>query len=105
MHDTQWLVKYGKNGIATPELYADELRITRDNPFRPAVEAAFDLARIEYGRADFGLIGGRVQLYEINTNPTINLPTEHPSPYRIESQKILRDNLFAALRAIDTPDP
>jgi hypothetical protein len=105
VHDTQWLVKYGQTGIATPELYADELRIARGNPFREAIDAAFDLAGIEYGRADFGLVGGRVQLYEINTNPTINLPTEHPSADRIESLRVVKANLFAALRAIDTPDP
>lgn len=105
VHDTQWLVKYGQTGIAPPELYADELRIIRDNPYREAVGAAFELAGIEYGRADFGLVGGRVQLYEINTNPTIGLPTEHPSADRLESMRVVNANLFAALRAIDTPDP
>jgi hypothetical protein len=31
----------------------------------------FDLARIEYGRIDYGMLNGRPQLWEINTNPTI----------------------------------
>ena len=30
---------------------------------------------IEFGRADFGLVDGRPQVYEINTNPTIAMPT------------------------------
>ena len=105
VHDTHWCVKYGKTGIASPELYADELRIVRENPFRAAVEPAFELARIEFGRADFGLVGGQVQLYEINTNPTIARPPDHPSSDRIESMRLVRENLFAALQAIDTPDP
>jgi hypothetical protein len=104
VHDVQWVVKYGQTGIATPELYADELRIARDNPFCPAIEPAFQLTGIEFGRADFGLVGGRVQLYEINTNPTIRRPTEHPSADRVESMRVVQRNLFAALRAIDTPD-
>jgi hypothetical protein len=104
VHDVQWLVKYGQSGIATPELYADELRIVRDNPFRSVVESAFDLARIEYGRADFSLVDGKVQLYEINTNPHIGEMIDHPSADRVESMRVVHENLLAALRAIDTPD-
>jgi hypothetical protein len=69
------------------------------------VEPVFDLAGIEFGRADFGLVGGQVQLYEINTNPTIASVAEHPSADRVESLHQVRRNLFAALQAIDTPDP
>jgi len=52
-----------------PELYDEELRIVRENPYGSAVAAAFELAGIEYGRADFGLVDSKVQLYEINSNP------------------------------------
>ena len=104
VHEGTWLVKGGVLGIATPELYDDELRIVRDNPFRAAVEPAFALAEIEYGRIDFGLVGGKVQIYEINSNPTISFPTEHPSPARVESYRIYRQNFLDALIAIDSPE-
>ena len=97
-------MKGGVIGIAKPNLYDDELRIVRDNSFRAAVEPAFALAEIEYGRIDFGLVGGSVQIYEINSNPTISLPTEHPSPARVESYRIYRQNFLAALIAIDSTE-
>jgi hypothetical protein len=104
VHEGSWLVKGGVMGIATPDLHDDELRIVRDNPFRAAVVPAFSLAGIEYGRIDFGLVGGKVQIYEINSNPTISFPTEHPSPARVEGYRIYRQNFLDALIAIDSPE-
>jgi len=104
VHDEQWLVKYGRQGVATAELYEDELRIVRENAFSETLNTAFALAEIDYGRADFGLLGGEVQVYEINTNPSISFPAEHPSPFRIETFALTRRNYLAALEAIDTRD-
>ena len=99
VHDDNWLVKYGKIGIAPRELYADELRIVRDNPHAEIVSRAFDIAGMEYGRVDFGMVNGRVQIYEINSNPTVSFPTEHPAPDRIVSYSLFRRNYLAALEA------
>jgi hypothetical protein len=62
----------------------------------------FELAAIEYGRADFGLGGGKTQIYEINSNPDIQFPTEHPSAARTESFRVFKRNFYAALAGIDT---
>jgi hypothetical protein len=106
VHDDQWAVKYGKKGIAGEDLYEDELRIVRDNPFGEKLRAVFRRAGIEYGRADFGLLGGEAQVYEINTNPDVKLfPKQaHPSPHRLEALRIYRENYLDALKAIDTPE-
>lgn len=106
VHDDQWSVKYGKKGLAGDELYDDELRIVRDNPYGERLRAVFRLAGIEYGRADFGLLGGEAQVYEINTNPDVKLfPKQaHPSPHRLEALRIYRENYLDALKAIDTPE-
>jgi hypothetical protein len=101
--DTQWIAKDGKLGITPPELYDDELRIVRENPYGAALSRAFEIAGIEYGRADFGLIGGEIQIYEINTNPHIKLGREHPSPVRVESYRVFARNFLDALKPIDTP--
>jgi hypothetical protein len=103
VYDTQWIAKDGKLGITPPELYDDELRIVRENPYGAAVSRAFEIAGIEYGRVDFGLIGGEIQIYEINTNPHIKLGREHPSPVRVESYRVFARNFLDALKAIDTP--
>ncbi|MEX1107668.1 MAG: hypothetical protein WEC00_02035 [Dongiaceae bacterium] len=105
VHEDSWLVKYGKKGIAGPALYEDELRIIRENPYKETLATTFRLADTEYGRADFGIVGGRPQIYEINTNPEIKFGGGHPSPFRVESSKLNKQNMIDAWRAIDTPGP
>jgi hypothetical protein len=101
VHEGAWLVKYGTKGIATPELYKDELRLIRDNPFEADLKPAFELASIDYGRVDFGLVGGKVEIYEINTNPHVEFPTEHPSPFRVESYPLFREKFYEAVGRLD----
>lgn len=101
VHDDNWLVKRGKLGGATPELYEDDLRIVRENPFAGELARAFQIAGIEYGRADFGLVGGRVQVYEINTNPVVSPGGAHPSPQRVESMRSAWAQFVEALHALD----
>lgn len=103
VHDDQWLVKYGKKGVATDELYQDELRIVSTNPYWPKLQRVFEVANIDYGRVDFGLVAGKVQIYEINTNPNINFASEHPSELRLDSYRQFRANYLATLRMIDSP--
>ena len=104
VHDDNWLVKYGKVGIGTPELYADERRILRDNPYAEPALRAFEIAGIDYGRADLGVVRGRVQVYEINTNPTLRRGLPHPDPQRSENLAHIWNEHLQALRALD-PGP
>ncbi len=104
VHEADWRAKIGKDGTAPADLYEDELRIVRDNPYRETVGKAFAIGGIDYGRADFGLVDGTVQVYEINTNPNVELLGDSPSPFRSESRRLSNANYLAALRQIDTPD-
>jgi hypothetical protein len=103
VRDNQWVAKEGRRDVTTPELYEEEYRIVRDNPYWDRVRPAFEAGAVDYGRADFGFVGDRLQLYEINTNPHISFGDDHPSPLRQESYRRFRENYCAALRAIDTP--
>ena len=103
VHENNWLVKYGTNGIAPLDLYEADLRIVEDNPYGAALKPVFEAASIEYGRADFGIVGGKVQTYEINSNPTVKFPTEHPSPLRVASYGVFKKNFYEALSGVDTP--
>ncbi len=107
VHDDNWLVKYGKFGITPPDLYDEEYRLIVDNTYAAAVKPAFDLAGIEYGRVDFGLLGGKPQIYEINSNPHLNLrPTREIPQRRKPSLALFRTNYIDAMNAIDsTPRP
>jgi hypothetical protein len=103
VHDDSWLVKYGKTGIAGEELYREELALLQTNPFAGHLKKIFDLAQIEYGRVDFGFYQGRLQVYEINTNPALETALRHPSPIRVQSLKLVLENYLQALHAIDCP--
>jgi hypothetical protein len=44
-----------------------------ENPYREQLMEVFKLAGIEYGRVDYGVKDGRVQIWEINTAPQFSL--------------------------------
>lgn len=102
VHQSKWVAKDGERGIAGQELYDDEYRIIEENRHGEELRAAFEAGGIEFGRADFGLVGGRPQVYEINTNPTIVVIRKHPFPIRIAASRMFEEKFAAALRAIDT---
>ncbi len=103
VHEDSWIVKYGKAGIASDDMYEEEYAFVRDNPFADAVKPAFDLAGIDYGRADFGLVDGRPQIYEINNNPLVDLsPQRGATGRRKESSALFRTNYLQAMTEIDS---
>jgi hypothetical protein len=102
--DNQWIAKTGRRDVTPPELYVEERRVVRDNPFGPQLARVFEMAGVDYGRVDFGLMHGRVQVYEINTNPEVVFGNDHPSPVRQEAYRIFRQNYLDALCEIDTHD-
>ncbi len=65
--------------------YADE----------PALRAAFDAAHIQYGRADYAVVNGRPQIFEINTNPWLEPPERVPGPARAGAEHIVASWLDA----------
>jgi len=105
VHDVTWLAKYGDEAAWSPERYAEEAIYVRDNPHAQALRTAFDIACIDYGRADYGIVGGTPQIWEINTNPV--LPSgdlRKAKPLRVEATRVSKENRLAAFQAIDQPD-
>jgi hypothetical protein len=37
----------------------------------PQIKQVYELAQIEYGRIDYGLVNGKIQVFEINTHPML----------------------------------
>jgi hypothetical protein len=102
VHDDQWLVKYGKPGIAPADLYEEENRIVAENPFGEEMRRVFDLVALEYGRADFGIVEGKPQVYEVNSNPDIKLdPKSFGIELRDKSNALFKENYLAAIKALD----
>ena len=91
--------------LRRPELYDEEYEFVSTNPFAEALRPVFEIAGVDYGRVDFGLVGGRPQIYEINTNPDIKLrPPPGKVQRREESLELFRANYLEAMRS-DRPRP
>ena len=103
VHERHWHAKLGEDGVGTAKHYAEDLERVRSNPYNDQLQAAFDIAQIDYGRADFAIVDDAVQVYEINTNPHIALFEKHQYPDRIEAQAIFGERFAAALTALDRP--
>lgn len=65
----KWMVKDRNIIEFTEEIIAQKKLYIASNPHREELMKIFELARIQYGRIDYGLKNGRIQVWEINTNP------------------------------------
>lgn len=102
-HDTKWIVKVGTLGCADQALYDEEYRLIRENPHAETLRRVFDLAEIEYGRLDFGFYQGRLQFFEINTNPHLPAPSgEHPFPVRVQSMNLAYRQIVEKFHPLDS---
>ena len=75
----------------------------RDNPHESVLRPLFDRAHIEYGRIDYALDHqGRIQVWEINTNPQImRAPEAYPEALRPFHQAFA-ERYLDAMRSIDS---
>lgn len=104
-----WVVKQGDSAV-DPALIEEERRYVIDNPHERPLREVFDLAAVEYGRVDYAVVDGRVQVWEINLNPTIGpsprkgpRPPEHERlrPLREPARSHFHERFRAALLALD----
>ena len=66
-----WEVKVSTNNRPT-RYRAEEYAYLRQNPHAAQVMEIFETAGLQYGRIDYGLKEGRIQVWEINDNPQMN---------------------------------
>jgi hypothetical protein len=69
MFSKHWYVK--SSTTAGEQARREEWKYLNQNPHEQQIRAIFHTARIEYGRIDYSLLGDRIQVWEINTNPSI----------------------------------
>lgn len=104
VHDVGWNIKLGRAAVATTELYEEELEIIKSNRFAEQMKPVFEIAGVDFGRVDFGIVDGRPSVYEINTNPQISPPSPHPVPQRVESGRLWWEGFLSAMHKIDAPE-
>jgi len=110
----QWMLK---EETVLPDSKVDERRVwegqnyIRTNPHEAWIRETFDLAQIEYGRIDYGCHDGKLQVWEINTDPTIGRP---PRKRRVDrdlyrsirktGQDLFHQQFRSALRGLDSAE-
>lgn len=99
--NNDWMAK----GLDTTPTWRgeDKWNFGRTNPHREAQMKVFEIANIEYGRIDYGVREGKIEVWEINTNPKYgrNLPSEYP-PIELEYQRWNAQQIGEAFTALDT---
>lgn len=79
----------------------EEQAYANENPHAESLRRAFESAGIEYGRIDYGVLDGRVRVWEINTNPTVMSDLYRTARSRRPLQRLFLDRYLQALEALD----
>jgi len=102
--EKNWMVKIGEIDIVDASVYEQEAPLVHQNAFSDVIEKAFKLSKIEYGRADFGLVNGHPQIYEINFNPQfVTLNSSSQNPIRQNTVSMVVDRYVSSLAALSSP--
>jgi hypothetical protein len=97
----RWMVK--DPDLADPAFLDEELAYMDANPHESELRGIFRLAGISYGRIDYAVLAGRLQVWEINTNP---LPASFTEviPERRAAHLRFVQGISAAFDALETPE-
>ena len=94
-------VKHSTDAVVNEEIAAEEMRYFDENPHESQLREIFALAQIDYGRIDYSFRKGRIQVWEINTNPFWVMDGE-PHPLRAPFLERRAEWLAQAFAGIDT---
>ncbi len=98
-----WCLKQSES--VEPEHCREELAYLEANPHREALLRLFELARIEYGRIDYSLLDGRIQAWEINTNPMLPWHGNREETARLAAHRRFAEQLAGAWEELDGIHP
>ena len=96
-----WVVKENASERPGYTLYdedviKEELLYIHNNPHQQLLKEIFQIANIEYGRIDYGFKDGKLQVWEINTLPTIGAHPRVSKPPKSVSGGIVERKLKRA---------
>lgn len=96
-----WMLK--KPDLLDEDKLREEREYLDENPHREWLREVFALARVEYGRIDYGLWQGKPQVWEINTNPMVMLLPQEYHPSHLDAQELFASRIQSAFEAINSP--
>ena len=98
-----WCVKAWER--MDPELLEEERRYIEAFPHHEALQQIFDVAGVQFGRIDYGVVNGKIQGWEINTNPMLPVPYGGGGPRRQWIHERFREQFIEAFKSIDSTAP
>ena len=100
----KWVVRGYDQHVTNEALQLEEKAAVISNEVPAAVRHAFDIAGVEWGRADHAAFRGREIVFEINTAPVPWMTERYGNAIRVETKRIKRTRIFALMRQIDWGD-
>ncbi len=88
MAANEWSVKREINDSGL--VGTEDLSFVQSNPYADQIMQAFQVAGLTWGRIDFGVLDGRIQVWEINDNPKLGSSTFKRTMGRKVSRKVSR---------------
>ena len=95
----KWVVKLADE--THDQWVKEETEYLESHPHAAELQKIFDVASIDYGRIDYSLLNGRIQVWEINTNPNITSSPMKIAPGRLPTQWTFIKQLSEAFEAVD----
>lgn len=102
--EDKWEVRYGTYGLATEERCEEERAAVVSNRFAEQLKPAFEIAGMEWGRADHATFNGGEIVYEVNTNPNVAPFQPQQFTFRDETMLFCRKRMAQHLWQIDFGD-
>lgn len=86
-----WCLKM--DDLHDKEYLDEEWQYINSNPHQERLREIFHLASIDYGRIDYSLVDGDIQVWEINTNPIILTSEMQKNKSRCRTNKKFSDDI------------
>lgn len=97
----QWMLRIPD--LVTPELIDEERTFLQSNPHEALLRRVFDIAHMSYGRIDYSVVGDRIQVWEINSNPYVMYPPEKYQPLQLPNQQWFAPRMIQLFEMLLTP--
>jgi len=87
--------------LINEEYMEEEKSYLNSNPHKKELEEIFKIANINYGRIDYSILNGEIQIWEINTNPNILKKREVYNSFHLNNQELFAQKLKTLLKEIN----
>ncbi|HEY1385609.1 MAG TPA: hypothetical protein VGF43_18430 [Dongiaceae bacterium] len=94
-----WVVKSDSRD-PDADMTEEEERFVTANPHADQLREIFRIAHIDFGRVDYGIVDGRIEVFEINTNPTFSR-ARITHDRKMIRRKLTIEGLVAGFRDLD----